>query len=207
MKKLYFIKPDLNLYENIAVIGSADALLERNDGEFIDSFDSVVRFNRAITKGFEKHVGSFTDLRVVNLHVLKCSLDIRDGVEQPGRDFIKELRDTKILVDCMPDVLIKNAQNLHSSNEIYHSNRWNQQHLLEYKIGHHMSLGTFLISVLVQSGFKPHCFGFGRRGDKKVLTSHYFWNKPKGKSVCHDFNLERQLLLQMEQDKKIVLHI
>ena len=49
-----------------AVVGSSGSLLDRSDGELIDSFDTVLRLNRAPTAGYERSVGSFTSVRLVN---------------------------------------------------------------------------------------------------------------------------------------------
>ena len=48
---------------------SSSNLKDKEEGDFIDSFDEVVRFNRAPTKGWEKYVGSKTTVRVANNHV------------------------------------------------------------------------------------------------------------------------------------------
>lgn len=45
----------------IILVGNGRSLLGREIGQEIDSFDTVVRFNNFITKGFEKSVGSKTD--------------------------------------------------------------------------------------------------------------------------------------------------
>ena len=63
------VEPELNASENIAVVASSPRLLTTEYGEFIDSFDDVVRFNRAPTDGYEKHVGAKTTIRVANNHV------------------------------------------------------------------------------------------------------------------------------------------
>lgn len=206
MKKIPFIRPDLYLDEDVAVVGSANNLLHSKQGSEIDSHKEVIRFNRATTLGFEEDVGKKVTLRCINLHVLKASPDIRGDIEQPGRNFIKELRNAKVLVDCEPKVLLQNSDNLNESLEIFHSNRWVSQNSLDWKIPIHMSMGCFIVSLLVQSGIISYCFGFGDRNDTENLTGHYGWNKPKEKSVCHNFQTEHQLLLKMESEGKIIFH-
>ena len=51
-----------------AVIGNAPNILEHEHGQEIDSHDIVVRCNRSIVDGYEKFVGSRTDLRLLNCH-------------------------------------------------------------------------------------------------------------------------------------------
>lgn len=50
------------------VVGNGGSLLDREMGNLIDSYDTVVRINRCKTDGFEKHVGSKTDIWVVSVH-------------------------------------------------------------------------------------------------------------------------------------------
>ncbi|QDZ22119.1 EGF-like domain-containing protein [Chloropicon primus] len=54
------------VYDKCAVVGSSGIVLSYEHGKEIDSHDFVMRFNSAPTKGFEKHVGSFTTHRITN---------------------------------------------------------------------------------------------------------------------------------------------
>lgn len=51
-----------NLKGSIVVVGNGKIV---NHGEFIDSFDNVIRFNRFQTEGYEKHVGTKTTVHCV----------------------------------------------------------------------------------------------------------------------------------------------
>lgn len=46
---------------NVLLVGGSDKLLERRDGAFIDSFDSVVRFNGGNPINHQESIGSKTD--------------------------------------------------------------------------------------------------------------------------------------------------
>jgi hypothetical protein len=50
-----------------AVVGNSGALLDDEFGEDINKYDTVIRFNAAPTKGFEKSVGSKTTIRIQNV--------------------------------------------------------------------------------------------------------------------------------------------
>ena len=67
--KLPHIIPDLYLKGSVAIVGASGNLIDSKFGEFIDSHDEVIRFNRSPTKGYSVDVGAKTTLRVVNNHV------------------------------------------------------------------------------------------------------------------------------------------
>ena len=51
---------------SVAMVGNAATVLEFDNGELIDGYDMVVRFNRAQTTGIEQKIGHRTDLLVAN---------------------------------------------------------------------------------------------------------------------------------------------
>ena len=67
------ISPVLKIPGRIAVVSSSKEVLQCNGSE-IDSYDYVVRFNKAPTKGWEENLGSKTSLRVVNPGVFNNNL-------------------------------------------------------------------------------------------------------------------------------------
>jgi len=52
--------------ESMAIVGSASSVLQWKNGEFIDSHDIVVRFNRTVVDGMEESIGARTDIIVAN---------------------------------------------------------------------------------------------------------------------------------------------
>ena len=46
----------------VIIIGNSPTILNDEFGSLIDSFDIVIRINRCLTKGFEKYIGSKTDI-------------------------------------------------------------------------------------------------------------------------------------------------
>jgi len=53
-------------YRSCAVVGSSPEVLLYEDGAEIDRHDAVFRANLAVTRGYEKHVGNRTTVRVIN---------------------------------------------------------------------------------------------------------------------------------------------
>ncbi|KAK3242397.1 hypothetical protein CYMTET_47910 [Cymbomonas tetramitiformis] len=54
-------------YRSCAVVGNSGHLLETRRGQWIDRHEMVLRFNRQGIKGYERHVGSRTTHRIINL--------------------------------------------------------------------------------------------------------------------------------------------
>eukprot|EP00873_Tetraselmis_striata_P035977 jgi/Tetstr1/456241/TSEL_043003.t1 len=53
-------------FESCAVVGNGGSLLLNEMGAEINAHQAIIRFNGGITKGFEKHVGSRTTIRILN---------------------------------------------------------------------------------------------------------------------------------------------
>jgi hypothetical protein len=51
---------------SVALVGNAATILEHDNGALIDSYDLVIRFNRAHVAGLEAKIGSRTDILVAN---------------------------------------------------------------------------------------------------------------------------------------------
>lgn len=58
--------PKFNEKSTCACVGSSPILLEHEHGKLIDSYDIVIRMNDSRIKGYEKHTGKKTDIRVMN---------------------------------------------------------------------------------------------------------------------------------------------
>ena len=51
-----------NIPKKVLLVGNGTSILDKELGEKIDSFDTVVRFNSYTTKGYEKYTGTKTDI-------------------------------------------------------------------------------------------------------------------------------------------------
>eukprot|EP00238_Polyblepharides_amylifera_P013567 CAMPEP_0196588594 /NCGR_PEP_ID=MMETSP1081-20130531/61038_1 /TAXON_ID=36882 /ORGANISM="Pyramimonas amylifera, Strain CCMP720" /LENGTH=392 /DNA_ID=CAMNT_0041911127 /DNA_START=46 /DNA_END=1224 /DNA_ORIENTATION=+ len=88
----YSVPPDLlsvlppkdlprKLAPSCAVVGNSGSLLDSSHGKAIDRASHIFRFNNAPTAGFENHVGSRTDFRVVQTRFLRSLLS-RDPADR-----------------------------------------------------------------------------------------------------------------------------
>ena len=95
---LKYIKPSLEISENIAIVGSSASLLDSNFGKEIDKFNEVVRFNRAPTKNYEDFVGEKTSYRVVNNRFDNLDLS-KKGYSNQYKNFVRKLRNSLYILD------------------------------------------------------------------------------------------------------------
>jgi len=152
-----FVSPDLSLGKKVAVIGSSANLLGRNKGEIIDSYDEIIRFNRAPTIEFENDVGSKTTLRVANSHVFANMLMPDRGFSNQPQNFIKNLKNTRILY-VAPHTWYHWTFRKYQTDESCEIYRflWEQRKklysFLNYKGNKDLMAGTFIVGALAHSG-------------------------------------------------------
>ncbi|MEA3445676.1 MAG: glycosyltransferase family 29 protein [Bacteroidota bacterium] len=104
--------------KSIAFVGNSSSVLSYENGKLIDSYDMVIRYNRAYTKGIEKNIGSKTTVLISNdINGLKKSPSPSE-VLQPefvlafskpkSESMLSELRqwigDTPYLISLEPDL-------------------------------------------------------------------------------------------------------
>ena len=209
MVKLKFIRPTLNLHEDVAIIGSSSKLKNKKFGQTIDTYHDVVRFNRAPTEGWEDYVGSKTTLRVANNHVFANVKHNVGGDEnclewpsegQP-QNFIKELKNQRILL-LNKDISGWSKRNEHvdESSKIFMAD-YSQIELLG--LTQNPSVGYAFITLCVANGIKPTIFGFGLE-EEDDKASHYWEDKDKISS-SHGYKLERQNIKKWHKEGKIFL--
>ena len=196
------ITPDLEVSESIIIVGNSGNILNREYGAMIDSFGTVARFNRAPTEGFEKYVGSKTDLRIVNPNVF---LNIPFDKEGQPKDFVRDLRNFKIvLISPQEDVHLKKNRNVHETCEVYHLPIESYKEIcinknLPPRRARHTT-GFNFIKLCIISGLVPSVIGFGV---DEVIKSH-FWEIHKDQS-SHDVNSEHDILIKWDKQMKIKL--
>lgn len=189
--KLPHVTPHLYMSKNVAVVGSSSKLLESQCGAHIDSFDEVVRFNRAPTTGYEQWAGSKTTLRIVNGHVFMSRPFTRWREDE---QFIKRLRNCKILLArdahlaTMRDAAIDKSVELYTVAESFRSLCSEFKDSLP-------TVGFMGILLLVSAGVKPTIFGWTTKPDEPM--SHYFNRRSPTVSDCHRWELEMSILNDM----------
>jgi len=202
-----FASPELAMPKNLAIVGSSGSLINSNKGEEIDHHDYVIRFNRAPTSGFEKDVGSRTDLRIVNGHVFKNIPPGDPWVEElhpyqfKNHNFVKNLRDTSVLL--MSDGNF-DPNNVHTSVSLYNFDFWNAyREIIEKIFGQKVhpgvnpprpTLGFLTIVNCLLSGIKPSIYGFDIVDRER---DHYFEERPKTKGRSHNKSEEPKIIKEL----------
>ncbi len=182
MKRLSLIRPDLVVKPDIAIVASSSNMLSTEYGGFIDSFSEVVRFNRAPTEGYEKHVGSKTTIRVANNHVFGNVPHTGWETEAQPTFFIKEQQNVNV-VHLGPD-------EGHWENRHDHVAESSKPFLVDYQAlienvfpltNARPSAGFGFLFICIASGLHPHIFGYGigEEGcphyyEENAVSSHHF---------------------------------
>lgn len=201
------ISPDLLLSKSIAIIGSSARMTEKEEGNRIDSFDNVVRFNRAPVEGYESFVGSKTTLRVANNHVFNNNQEDPEKWTGQPRYFIKNLKNSNILYFARDQApWWKREENADESCNLYIVD-YDLLEILKNQYASSLesdfSIGVGFAFLCVLSGLKPELFGFDI--DQESSRSHYWEQRPPA-GVCHNVNKEKELLLFLEEHEKIIIN-
>jgi len=210
-KRLRYIRPNLFVSENIALVGSSGRLKRNAQGKSIDSFDEVIRFNRAAVNGFEELSGSKTTINALNSHVFQ-NIPTKDlpwfkGWEQSNTSYTRDLRGRKIICYDCGGVFETRRNNIHKSNRCWQL-RARELYKLKREIGFvpdaDFSIGVALVVLCVVSGIKPHLFGFDI--EEGAVRDHYWDNIPPD-IATHAINAEMKLLRKLSEQELIVVHV
>jgi len=218
-KSLKFISPEINISENLAIIGSSKSILKKENGEEIDSYHDVIRFNKSPVKNYEKFIGSKTTIRVINNPVFEC-YPSWDNDDEKDKNFVRYLSNMKILVvsphkisdEKKNDVFIPSNQYFFLENKIY---MYMSIFYFFFKIDilkdlfkiiikkKNFSIGFTTILMCVISGIKPTLFGFDMSED--MSTRSHYWETPGKPGKWHDLNIEHEIIKKFIHNKFVVL--
>lgn len=202
MNELKLISPQLMVNSNIALVASSSNLLEREYGKTIDSFDEVVRFNRAPTKGYEKYVGSKTTIRIANNHVFGNVLHSGWDTDAQPTFFIKEQKNINI-VHLGPEAVHwgDRSQHIDPSSRAFLVDCNAIQRDIFSLTNERPSAGFGFLFICLISDLHPHIFGygFGEEG-----CPHYY---EKNSISSHQFVKEREVMKIWIQKGYVTAHL
>ena len=204
MANLTFIAPTLSLSTSIAIVGSSGNLRNKKFGSVINQYDDVVRFNRAPVKGYEEMVGAKTTLRGANNHVfINLAPSLKGFTCQPP-NFIKDLRNSRILY-MGPGMSQENKdRHTHSSNSLFvfkFKSLGDLKCAAGFTSPSDPSLGCIVICLCVIAGLKPALFGFDL--DVKDASRTHYWEERPSPGPCHKVNYEKDFFNKLLGQDKI----
>lgn len=203
---LKYISPKLVVSQNIAIVGSSGRLVEKPAGKHIDTFEDVVRFNRAPTKGWENFCGSKTTIRMANSHVFVGKPLQRGDWVQRDSQFIKRIKKSKIIAYCNHQHWARKANCVHPTSKAFQLDpKFNPilKANCNLSIKKQLTVGMIFIAVCIDSGLIPHVFGFDIEPNRP--RDHY-WEKRGPASKFHTPSDEKDALKKLAHDGKIILH-
>lgn len=186
--RLLYLKvfnPKIFLNKSIAVIGPADSAFKHNNGEFIDSFDLVIRINFGVRliEEFKKQIGTKTSIVVIGI------------VES-----IDECIDFKLWKDSAVKMIIYPA-NINcgvNRNIIYLFKKMKNnfyKFLFQPSKFYYDSIRERISSSHPNSGFSAICYALEYGNSDVFITGFTFYRTPYQKEYAmmykRDNNLER----------------
>ncbi|XP_053292032.1 ST3 beta-galactoside alpha-2,3-sialyltransferase 8 [Pleuronectes platessa] len=206
-------KPLPSLCRRCAVVGNSGNLRESGHGDLINSHNSVIRMNKAVTRGFEKDVGSRT-----THHLLypESAVDMGQGESLVLLPF--KLRDLEWLTSALSTGEVKmtymrvkdrveaDKDKVLVMNPVffkYVHDHWTEHH------GRYPSTGMLAIIFALHTCDQVSVFGYG--ADKQGNWHHY-WEENRNagafrKTGVHSADFEIQVIQQLAKEGKISLHL
>ncbi|XP_059185181.1 ST3 beta-galactoside alpha-2,3-sialyltransferase 8 [Centropristis striata] len=196
-----------------AVVGNSGNLRQSGSGNLIDGHNSVIRMNKAVTRGFEKDVGNRT-----THHFLypESAVDVGRGVSLVLLPF--KLRDLEWLTSALSTGQVKMTymrvkERVEADKDKvlvvnpaffkYANDRWTEGH------GRYPSTGMLAIIFALHTCDQVSVFGYG--ADQQGNWHHYWEeNRYAGafrKTGVHSADFETQIIHQLAKEGKISLHL
>jgi len=198
--------------KNIAIVGSAQRILNNKSGNFIDNFDLVLRFNAAPTSKYEEFVGKNTNIIACNFLIFTDQC--REELIKENKDplFILKQKNKIIIVIVEKDFEIINKNIFkfvdNSNKVLLFDNKLNnilRFHVISkynffkkfyfYKYGSKLSIGLIILSIINILKIKSAFFGFDLNKNKNNMQYYYYTPKIEDhENTAHDFELENKLI-------------
>ena len=195
-----------HVFKTCAVVGNSGSLLETQYGPDIDAAEVVIRFNNAVTEGFEQFVGWRTSFRIVN------TVDARFTKSDPRRSGSPSSRspdETTIFTVRTWDVIrdyVRASYNRSMSLGPYvmadpeflcHVHDWVQRK------GEKPSSGLVGIVLALRScaSVKVYGFAYNTYFSRNSRPHYYDWERPKkGREKVHPFRGEVRLYKDLKRE-------
>ncbi|KAK8282185.1 hypothetical protein V6Z11_D08G010200 [Gossypium hirsutum] len=211
-----------NKYKSCAIVGNSGILLNKKYGNLIDDYEIVIRLNNARIKGFEKQVGTKTNISFVNSNVLhlcakggeSCFCDpygpnvpIVMYICQPVHfaDYVmcNSSHEAPMLVtDPRFDVLCARIVKYYSVKRFVEEmgktlDEWGPVH--DGSLFHYSS-GFQAVMLALGICDKVGMFGFG----KSASTAHHYHTNQKAELRLHDYEAEYEFYHDLVKNPRAI---
>lgn len=189
--------------KSIAVVGSSGTLLDKEYGNLIDEHDIVVRFNVSRVKGFEKHVGSKTDIRFMNGHAFNGSSD-PNKFKAHDPNFVSNLQNETLIVKSWNhQEFIEGLLKTTPQNNVYFINPPFTQYC-NAMTGQEATCGMVGVFFLLLFTSNISCFGFNFYKDS--WSKKHYWEEMKEYKQGHSFGVEEEIFSELQNSNKIKIY-
>tara|TARA_B100001996_G_scaffold259205_1_gene201633 strand:- start:410 stop:1171 length:762 start_codon:yes stop_codon:yes gene_type:complete len=158
------------------VVASGGSVMKSELGDEIDKFDLIVRTNLAKYEGFEKHVGSRTDVRFLSHKTFGNTLPTADfsayDVDYvPNSNSHLVIRSVGNIGSMIPGfALNQNGKNKFSILDLEYNTYLDKQ----LKTGHYCTVGFSAVHTMMDLGCKVYIYGFDFYDES---TSYHYYEK------------------------------
>ncbi len=189
----------------VCLVGNSGKLLSTKYGSQIDKYDIVIRCNHAPTKNYEDYVGSKTTLRIVNG---ECFAGVVKPQEHTSADpnFLPNLPSQDLLfwkVWVIEELIKGIYKNVNIHNLYFLNSQIVNTIVSQFGLKREPSTGLIMIYLLLSYFNKVDMYGFTFWENK--YDYHYF-EKVHKPEVAHNFNLEHQIMKQLEQQDRLTIY-
>lgn len=195
----------LSPQSKVCLVGNSGLMLTKKWGGEIDNYDVVIRFNHAPTKGFEEYVGTKTTLRLVNGH---CFGGLTDPQRNPtaNPNFLPNLPPQDIICKTWNvEEFMKGVFNNINKHNLFFINPQFANEVSQYTQGQEPTAGFIMLMLMLSCFKKINIYGFTFWEDN--YEYHYFEKVPfKSNQLGHNFNNEKEIITQLEQENKIKVY-
>lgn len=204
MKKL----SDILKGKTCAVVSNSGDLMNYEYGKLIDSHDVVIRCNWSLIDGYEKNVGTRTDIRVICIHLARLIHDFesvskdshyRECFPAWSQLIIDELiyDDEVIILQPNANMYKNGIQSRLNRNEVYALSDIATGGIFDYR---GTDLGTGLIAILLASelfeSVSCFCFDFFQKSKE-----HYYEKLNVDLNATHNHVLEYKMSRELPNVK------
>jgi len=201
MKKLFLVKPDLFLPNEITIVGSSKILLKKMNGNLIDSSNFVARFNFAKIEGFQKYTGSIISLMIINNHNYKSMLnnEIQSNkftkylIISPYFEKEKKIKKNYFFFEKKSSQFFLALSFLNSFGIFIQ--------LIKILRKKSFSVGFCFILMCIKSKIKIKIFGFDLNENMRQ-REHYY--QKRGIGNRHDLEIEHVILKKLKEKNEFI---